>query len=306
MKLREIVQSSGWKNFMAKLYGWGASIVILGALFKIQHYAGAGLMLIIGMSTECVIFFFSAFEPSHEEPDWTLVYPELAGLTDEDEMESLPLGRDHDRRYGGSSSALEKFDSLLESAEITPELFYKLGQGLSKLSDTTEKLNDISDASVATNKYVESMKKASDTIDHHTEAYVSSSEELKGSVNRLSESYDKTANLIAGSGTNYQRLAESFTHIEDGSKSYNEQLETLNKNLSALNAVYELQLQNSNEQLKKAEVTYSGFVQMMEDLKDSAESSQKYREEVTKLSKNLSELNTIYGNMLAAMNVMRK
>lgn len=306
MKLREMVQSNGWKNFMAKLYGWGASIVILGALFKIQHYAGAGLMLMIGMSTEAVIFFFSAFEPAHEEVDWTLVYPELAGLTDEEDMESLTSGGDIYRRYPGNVSALEKFDSMLENAEITPDLFNKLGQGLSKLGETTDKLNDISDASVATNKYVESVRKASDTIDHHTEAYVSSSEELKDSVNRLSGSYDKTANLITESGTNYQRLAKSFTHLEDGSKSYNQQLETLNKNLSALNAVYELQLQNSNEQLKKVEDAYSGLAQMMEGLKDSAESSQKYREEVTKLSENLSELNAIYGNMLAAMNVMKK
>ena len=307
MKLREIVQSSGWKNFMAKLYGWGASVVIVGALFKIQHYPGAGLMLIIGLSTESIIFFFSAFEPAHEEPDWSLVYPELAGLTDEDEIESFPSGKG-DRRFagGGSNSALEKFDNLLEQGEITPDLFNKLGQGLSKLSETTDKLNDISDAATATNKYTESIEKAAETVDKHTEHYVNSTEELKGSVDRLSESYDKTANLIVESGTDYQRLAESFTHIEDGSKSYNEQLGTLNKNMSALNAVYELQLQNSNEQLKKAEDTYSGLSQMMEDMKASAESSHKYKKEVTKLSENLSELNTIYGNMLAAMNVMRK
>ncbi len=305
MKLKEIVQTSGWKNFMAKLYGWGASVVIIGALFKINHYPGANLMLILGLSTEAIIFFFSAFEPPHEEPDWTLVYPELAGLTDEDEA-ALPGGRSRGGGYGGSSSALEKFDKLLEEGEITPDLFNKLGQGLQRLSDTAEKLHDISDAAAATTKYAESLDKAAETVDQHTENYVSSTEELKGSVDRLSQSYDKTANLITESGTNYQRLAESFSHIEDGSKSYNEHLETLNKNLSALNAVYELQLQTSNEQLKKAEDAYSGLSQMMEDLKASAESSARYREEVTKLSENLSELNTIYGNMLAAMNVMKK
>jgi gliding motility-associated protein GldL len=304
MKIKEIVQTSGWKNFMAKLYGWGASVVIIGALFKINHYPGANIMLILGLSTEAIIFFFSAFEPPHEEPDWTLVYPELAGLTDEDES-TLPAGRGRGG-YGSSSSALEKFDKLLEEGEITPDLFNKLGQGLQRLSDTAEKLHDISDAAAASNKYAESLEKAAETVDQHTENYISSTEELKGSVDRLSESYDKTANLISESGTNYQQLAESFRHIEDGSKSYNEHLENLNKNLSALNAVYELQLQTSNEQLKKAEDAYTGLAQMMEDLRASAESSARYREEVTKLSENLSELNTIYGNMLAAMNVMKK
>jgi len=80
MSLAELVQSSGWKNFISKLYGLGASVVIVGALFKIQHWPLAGTMLTIGLLTEAVIFFFSAFEPLHEEVDWSLVYPELAGI----------------------------------------------------------------------------------------------------------------------------------------------------------------------------------------------------------------------------------
>lgn len=306
MKLTEIVQSSGWKNFMAKLYGIGASVVIVGALFKIQHYPGAGTMLIIGLSTEAIIFFFSAFEPPHEEPDWTLVYPELAGLTEDDE-EALPVSsRRGGGGYAGSTAALEKFDQMIESAEITPDLFNKLGQGLKNLSESAENMNKMADASVATTKFVESIEKSADSINENTEAYVASAQELKSSVNKLSESYDKTANLISESGTNYQHLSESFTHIEDGSKSYAEQLGTLNKNLSALNAVYELQLQNSNDQLKAAESLYSGLGNMMEDLKASADTSKKYREEIEKLSENLSALNTIYGNMLAAMNVANR
>ncbi len=300
MNLSEIVQSSGWKNFMAKLYGLGASIVIVGALFKIMHWPFAGTLLSVGLLTEACIFFFSAFEPLHEEVDWTLVYPELAGIGDEDEIEQ------YKGPTRGGSSALEKFDSLIESAEITPDLFRKLGQGLNNLSETTSKLSDISNASVATNEYVDNIRTATSTINEHTETYVQSSVDLKESVGKLSESYDKTANLIEESGRNYQQLSDSFSHIQDGSKSYSEQLETLNKNLSALNAVYELQLQGTNEHLKTTEDLYSGLDQMMEDLKSSAEDSKRYREEVAKLSDNLSALNTIYGNMLSAMNVMTK
>ena len=300
MNLTEIVQSSGWKNFMAKLYGLGASIVIVGALFKIMHWPFAGTLLSVGLLTEACIFFFSAFEPLHEEVDWTLVYPELAGIVDEDEIAQ------YKGTTRGGSSALEKFDSLIESAEITPDLFRKLGQGLNNLSETTSKLSNISDASVATNEYVDNIRTAASTINEHTETYVQSSVDLKESVGKLSESYDKTTNLIEESGRNYQQLSDSFSHIQDGSKSYSEQLETLNKNLSALNAVYELQLQGTNEHLKATEDLYSGLDQMMEDLKSSAEDSKRYREEVAKLSDNLSALNTIYGNMLSAMNVMTK
>ena len=300
MNITEIVQTSGWKKFMSKLYGFGASLVIVGALFKIQHWQFAGLMLTIGLLTEAVIFFFSAFEPSHEEVDWTLVYPELAGLSDEDDLDS------YKRPVGGSNSALEKFDNLLENAEISPDLFRKLGTGLNKLSDTAQKMNDVSDASFATNNYVDSVQKAATTINSHTENYVDSSENLKQSVDKLSDSYDKTANLISESGSNYQNLSDSFSHIEDGSKSYGNHLESLNKNLSALNAAYELQLQGTNEHLQNTEVLYDGLQNMMEDLQSSADNTKRYREEVTKLSDNLSALNTIYGNMLSAMNVMNK
>ena len=301
MNLTEIVQSSGWKNFMAKLYGLGASVVIIGALFKIQHWALAGTLLTIGLITEAVIFFFSAFEPLHEEVDWTLVYPELAGIEDGEDFDQIPksVGR-------GSSSALEKFDALLEQGEITPDLFNKLGRGLSKLNDTTEKLSDISDAGAATNDYVNNIKQAAATVNSYTESYAQSTEELKDSVTRLSGSYDKTANLITESGSNYQQLSESFSTIEDGSKSYGEQLESLNKNLSALNAVYELQLQGTDSHLKTSDALYKNLDEMMADLQDTVEDTKKYREEVSKLSENLSALNTVYGNMLSAMNVMGK
>ena len=81
--ISEIVQGSKYKTLMKYVYGWGASVVLLGALFKLQHYPGAGIMLVVGMCTEAIIFFLSAFEPIVEEVDWSIVYPELAGMTDE-------------------------------------------------------------------------------------------------------------------------------------------------------------------------------------------------------------------------------
>ena len=89
MSLRNIIESIGniteakwYKAMMPKLYGWGAALVIIGALFKIEHLPGASIMLILGLSTEAIIFFFSAFEKPHVETDWSLVYPELAHMED--------------------------------------------------------------------------------------------------------------------------------------------------------------------------------------------------------------------------------
>ena len=60
--LEKLTSSHGFKNFMSKLYGFGAAAVIIGALFKIQHWNGASAMLIVGMGIEALIFIFSAFE----------------------------------------------------------------------------------------------------------------------------------------------------------------------------------------------------------------------------------------------------
>jgi gliding motility-associated protein GldL len=293
MSLAELVQSSGWKNFIAKLYGLGASVVIIGALFKIQHWPFAGTMLTVGLCTEAVIFFFSAFEPLHEEVDWTLVYPELAGVPEEEG--ELPAHGKH--RGGGGvsgggyvgggagSAALAKFDEMLEKAEITPDLFQKLGVGMKKLSEATANMNAMGDVSAASTKYMNTIKSADD------------------SLGKLSDSYQSTAKVINETGSNYKNIADSLSVIEVGGKSYQQQLESLNKNLSALNAAYELQVKGAGEHNKESEALYKGVQTLMKDLADSAGDTKKYREQVSKLNENLTALNNVYGNMLAAMNV---
>ncbi|HEX2970565.1 MAG TPA: gliding motility protein GldL [Bacteroidales bacterium] len=303
MSLAELVQSSGWKNFIAKLYGLGASVVIIGALFKIQHWPLAGIMLTVGLCTEAIIFFFSAFEPLHEEVDWSLVYPELAGITDEE----APSSRMKDSQHIGSgmtagaiaggvigggvigggagSVALAKFDEMLEKAEITPDLFQKLGVGMKKLSDATSNISAMSDVSQASVKYA-------NTVNSATE-----------SLGKLSDSYTSTAKLINETSSTYRNMADSFSVIEVGGKSYQQQLEVLNKNLSALNSVYELQKKGADEHIRESENLYKGIQALVKDLSESAGDTKKYREQISKLNENLSALNNVYGNMLSAMNV---
>ena len=296
MSLAELVQSSGWKNFIAKLYGLGASVVIIGALFKIQHWPLAGTMLTIGLLTEAVIFFFSAFEPLHEEVDWSLVYPELAGIPEDETPELASHGGKYSGGgtgggggggYGGGSGAvaLAKFDEMLENAEISPDLFQKLGVGMKKLSETTANMNAMGDVTAASTKYMNTINSAND------------------SLGKLSDSYQSTAKLINDTGSTYRTMADSLSVIEVGGKSYQQQLESLNKNLSALNAVYELQRKGADDHLKESDSLYKGIQGLMKDLSDSAGDTKKYREQITKLNDNLSALNNVYGNMLAAMNV---
>ena len=140
--------SKKWKNFMAKLYGLGAAVVIVGALFKIQHWPLASFFLIIGLSTEAIIFIFSAFEPPHEDPDWSLVYPELA--TGE-RAEGDDFKREDNR------SITEQLDDMLESAKIEPELIESLGNGMRSLSDQAKQMSEITGAASATNEYAKNV-----------------------------------------------------------------------------------------------------------------------------------------------------
>jgi gliding motility-associated protein GldL len=289
MSLAELVQSSGWKSFMAKLYGLGASVVIIGALFKIQHWPFAGTMLAVGLCTESVIFFFSAFEPLHEEVDWSLVYPELTGIPEEEgELPSHGKYRGGVQVGGGGgagSAALAKFDEMLEKAEITPDLFQKLGVGMKKLSESTANMNAMGDVSVASTKYMNTIKNADE------------------SLGKLADSYQSTAKVVNETGSNYKNIADSLSVIEVGGKSYQQQLESLNKNLSALNTAYELQLKGTSNNVKESDVLYKGIQGLMKDLTESAGDTKKYREQITKLNDNLTALNNVYGNMLAAMNI---
>jgi gliding motility-associated protein GldL len=257
--------SKKWKNFMAKLYGIGAAIVIVGALFKIMHWPFASLFLIIGLSTEAVIFFFSAFEPLHEEVDWSLVYPELA-TGERHEGEEF---RKEDNR-----SITEQLDDMLESAKIEPELIASLGEGMRSLSDQAKQIGEITGAAAATNEYANSLKDASTKVSSLSDSYAKASESLVG----------LTSNVDAG-------------------RNAGESLQRMSQNLSALNEMYEMQLRGSREKLEAANQMFEGMSDMLTNLKNSVEDTKRYKENIAELSDNLQKLNTVYGNMLNAMTV---
>lgn len=328
MSISEIVESEGYKKFMGKLYGIGAAVVLMGALFKIQHYPGASLMLIVGLSTEALIFFFSAFEPLHEDLDWTLVYPELAGLDDvDDELEVVSNRKKVGSQQDGT--ALQKFDELLEKGKLGPELFEKLGSSLEALNVNVSSMGTITNASLATEQYVSNMTKAATSVDglansfnQTTEKVIQTTESIAQSSKKASESIisagektseiitssaQKTASIVDDAGTSYQKLLQglnaNFASIGDNSKGQAIQQEALTKNLAALNAVYELQLKNSSTNLEATEKITGGINSIMNDLKSTADDVSKYKAEISKLSQNLSALNTVYGNMLSAMSI---
>jgi len=206
-------ESKKGKNLMSKLYGWGASVVILGAMFKILHWDGADLMLTIGLTTEAVIFFISGFEKPHVEYDWSLVYPELAGMNDE------------------NHSPVRELDNMLEKAKVDDDLIQSLGDGLRKVN--------------------------------------------------------QAANGIG-----------SVVEIADSTKEYSQQVSAAAQKLQNINSLYDDQIRSSAEQSEATK-------KMAANMTSSLDNAEQMRIELEMLKTNLSELNSVYGNMLSAMNVSK-
>lgn len=343
MSIAELTQSRGYKNFMKYVYGWGASIVLVGALFKIQHYPGASIMLIVGLLTEALIFFFSAFEPLAEELDWTLVFPQLAGLEVDDDEPAKP-SRKFDRvtepastgstggvsapqagvaapagggnyggggGYGGSASALAKFDEMIEKAEITPGMFEKLGKGLANLNKTIDQMGSTVDASIATQDFVTRVKAASDSVAGLGDAYKKSTEALSASVGLLSDSYANSAQSFNQANSQVAEAYSQFANklvgelnsVGDLGTEYTQKLGGLNKSLSALNSVYELQLDNMNKQVETSKEYINGFGSMIDNMNQTVENTKKLNQGVQLLEQNVASLNNVYGNMLSSLNI---
>ncbi|WP_291919967.1 gliding motility protein GldL [Chitinophaga sp.] len=235
-----------WLNFFVCI---AASVVIIGALFKLQHWRGADIALILGLSTEALIFFVYAFVPdsgaSHAEGQVVAVAgsPAVAGL-----------------------------DKMLQEADITPANLQRLSENFQKLGTTVDKMRDISDVVAATGDYTQKTREAASAIGNVANAY-----------------------------TTAAAAVSSFNSASESTKEFHVQMQGMTKNLASLNAIYELELQDTNNHLKAMNSFYSNLQNASSAMSGSIEDAKKTQEQISLLAKNLSNLNSIYGNMLSAM-----
>lgn len=325
MNIGEILKTKRWKVLMGYTYGWGASLVLIGALFKLQHWNHSGIMLTIGLMTEAFIFFLSAFEPPLEQPDWSKVYPEL-----QEDYELLEPVEEV------QSSVKSNFDSLLGSTNITPELLSKIGKSLVDLSNTASGISDISTATLATDVYVKNLNSASESMMAFSEMNTQANNSIHNSIGELVNTYSNTAHKISETGENmlaklnessskftkqidesgsklsesYQKfsgaLEKGFKDFEVNSSSYGENLNKLNKNIESLNVSYERQLKGTSDQIHASSKFFEELNQMNQIIASSAQEMKKYKENAEKLNSHLDALNSVYGNMLGAMNYKKK
>lgn len=237
MGLYNLVRSKGYKNFMAKLYGIGAAVVILGALFKILHLPGANIMLIAGMGTEAIIFVFSAFEPLHVEYNWALVYPELA-IGNEEELKPITKKA---KKEAPTGTVTQQLDKMLEEAKIGPELIESLATGMRNLSENAKKISGTADAAAATDGYIANLTKAGEK------------------AKDLSVQYEKTTNALMSQQQTSDVIASSTKQMEQTVKAYAESL-----NASLQNTMkYQEEVNKLTQSVQKISSIYGNMLAAM-------------------------------------------
>jgi gliding motility-associated protein GldL len=256
-----------WDRLVPTLYSVGAAIVVLGALFKINHLPGGTEMLFVGLGAEVIIFLIYAIQsflyPAvSSDYEWDRVYPELADDFKGERRAAVPQ----------ANGLTGNMDQMLAQAKITPDVFEKLGSGFRNLNDSVSKMRDLTDATVATSDYARNVKTAS------------------SSITEMNKSYGTAITAM-------NSMADATTEAKD----YRDQFQKVTKNMGALNAVYELELQDTNKHLKAMNAFYGSLSAAMENMTDASRDTQQFKTELAKLTGNLSSLNNVYGSMLTAM-----
>lgn len=296
-------------------YGIGASIVIIGVLFKLMNWEGADLMLTVGLVAEAFIFFISAFERPLKTYEWDKVIDfekgkidfniDTTGFFQQGQMFTAPNASPRD----GSVQQMPVYQHVTTpvptTGQITPvhieglseEDAQRLSQSIQNLAKTASQLNDLAAISLDSEKYVNSIRSIAET----TSQYASSQESLIQATNRLNDIY--------------QRLGNDTEKIEINTREYGSRIEKINSNLAGMNSIYEIQLKdihaqsvqlnNQTEISRKLGEEIRGVTSEVSKLRNVSDdfsiASQKLRVNANELADNIAKLNSIYGNMLNAM-----
>ena len=251
------------------LYSIGASIVILGSLFKLLHVTGADLMLIIGMGTEAFIFFVSAFDEPTREPNWENVYPGIykQTLTEEEKQQIAERRAKQDAAMENAAhSVIQGGGATIIGGEVPNGGTIVIGSssmsGASAPSDAPNLTPEQADqVAAATAKYVKQM-------------------------NEINQSLEKLSSAMQGIG---------------GNENYADQISQLNRNIQGLNTIYEIQLKNVSAQLATIEEVNRGLNNIRSLYENGQNDSYRIRQESDQLARNLQQLNEVYARMLSAM-----
>jgi len=284
------------KQKLAAAYSLGASVVIIGAMFKILHLPGAGQMLGIGMSVEAFLFALGIFDQPHKDYEWDKVY-DFEGKSD-----GLISGNISNQSQGqiqnaGIVSTPSRSVGLNYSETINDEDVKKLSEGIKNLTTTAQQFSSLSDVIGATDIFVKNI----DGAVQSTQKFIKNQDSLNEATGLLSNSY--------------QGISDGMENVEKNTKLYAGKVENINKNLSSINSIYEIQLKNiqaqsegltqQTERLRTVNEELNSIVGEVQKMKSAttiaAVETENYKAGTSKLAKQIAELNQVYGNMLNAL-----
>lgn len=274
MAKQSFLSSPKGKKMVGYAYGFGAAIVIVGALFKILHLPGASVVLTLGMGTEAILFALSAFEDPHKEYHWETVFPQLEG------------GEGGAILGGAAAPAPSKvgnsIDDIANAGGLSQSDAQKLNEGIRKLSETANQIADVTAAVSASSNYARNMNAASDAI----ASFAATQASLKTSSDSLFASY--------------KTVAESMANVASDAEGYMKEMQGITKNLSAINASYEMQVKSISAQAEIVENVNTNLNKIGSAMEAASAQTEQFKDQATKLTQQVSSLNNVYGNMLNA------
>lgn len=275
------------KQKMGAAYSLGAAVVIIGAMFKILHLPGAATMLGIGMTVEAVLFALGIFDKPHKEYEWEKVYDF------DSEGEKAPVAKSVAQTSTKTPAVALNYSESIADADVV-----KLSDGIKNLSATAQQLAGLSNIAGSASAFVQNIDNASLA----TQSYIKSQQSLNNATGMLS--------------TSYESISESMHNVEKGTKIYATKVEDINKNLSAINSIYEIQIKNIHaqsegltHQTEKVNLVTKDLTSIATDIQKmktstvaAVEEAELFRAGTTQLTKQITDLNKVYGNMLNALN----
>lgn len=319
VRLQHWMDSVPGQTFLNYAYSWGASIVILGALFKLTHLPGGNFMLFMGMGTEVVVFFLSAFDRPFDKDEIGKELPhdyetdeEIAarlGLTDDDEADDTDEDTIEDTTADEAISqpAVQPAAAAQSAAQPAAAAAQPVAQGMSGVvfvgggaaAATSATVdgggNAAPETAAATPNAAEAAQAAIATATPAGAQPFDAEAKRLAEIIRLAndellrraqavlspEMEEATQAYIAKLRT----LADTFTKVDEQSARLahdSEEMAQLNRTLTAINKTYDLHFQSISKQV--------GTIEQI-------------NEETRQLAKRIEELNGVYRRMIDAMSV---
>ena len=301
---KEVAKQGAWAKFMhwyesyqgkrvvACVYSLGASVVIVGALFKIMHFPGAGVMLTVGMGIEALLFAIGCLDKPHAEFHWENVFPQLVAFGSDPKVIEELADRPRPTLLGDCSGSSSTTVPMMDDKSLA-----SLKEGIANLSKTANQLSELGTIAVATEKLNVKLDAAGDAA----EQFVLAGTKIGAAGEELSATYAQV-------NANMQKVVA-------GTQAHENQLASIATQLSSLNSVYELQLKALQSQVEaykaqtekvcaatsQVEAMSANVKAMLADVDTAKKNQEAYSAGIKELAGHVADLNKVYGSMLNSL-----